>query len=250
MHSSPTTGVIVTGGASGIGFASAAALAAVGRPVAIWDINAERVAESVDALTGDVKVVGVTLDVTDSARLSEAVDESRAALPSIGGLVHAAGNIFPETIDDVDWDHWASQLNVHLSAYARLVQALLPDFRRQDGSAIVAISSINGLVGNAGNPAYCAAKAGILGLNRSLTASLGPSGIRVNAICPGYIETPMLARSLTQPERHDWFVASSSLGRLGKPEEIGAVARFLLSDEASFLTGQAIAVDGGVTTTV
>jgi NAD(P)-dependent dehydrogenase (short-subunit alcohol dehydrogenase family) len=243
--------VIITGGASGIGLATAAALADAGRPVAIWDLGDERVRQAGDKLaTSGTPVAALVVDVTDHGGCDAAITTSRQTMGSIGGLVHAAGNIFPEPIDDVEWTHWASQMDVHLNAYARLVQALLHDLRSNAGSAIVAISSINGLVGNMANPAYCAAKAGILGLNRSLTARLGPDGIRVNSICPGYIETPMLANALTRDGARDNFVSTSSLGRLGRPDEIGRVARFLLSDDASFLTGQAIAVDGGVTTTV
>jgi NAD(P)-dependent dehydrogenase (short-subunit alcohol dehydrogenase family) len=251
VSASPDTGVIITGGASGIGFATAAALADGGRPVAIWDLGEDRVNDAGAKLAAsEVPVAALVVDVTDHASFEAAIDKSRRAMGSIGGLVHAAGNIFPEPIDEVEWPHWASQMEVHLNAYARLVQAVLADLRAHAGSAIIAISSINGLVGNMANPAYCAAKAGMLGLNRSLTARLGPDGIRVNGICPGYIDTPMIAGSLTRSGARDHFVAASSLGRLGRPEEIGRVARFLLSDDASFLTGQAIAVDGGVTTTV
>lgn len=251
VEASPATGVIVTGGASGIGLATAAALAATGRPIAIWDLGADRVGEAAEKLAASgVAVAAVTIDVTDYGALDQAIAKSRETMGTIGGLVHSAGNIFPETIDDVQWEHWSSQIDVHLNAYAHLVQAVVGDLRVNRGSSIVAISSINGLLGNAANPAYCAAKAGILGLNRSLTARLGPDGIRVNAICPGYIETPMTAGSMEREGVRARYVATSSLQRLGAPEEIGSVARFLLSDDASFLTGQAIAVDGGVTTTV
>jgi NAD(P)-dependent dehydrogenase (short-subunit alcohol dehydrogenase family) len=251
VTTSPDTGVIITGGASGIGWASAAALAEAGRPVAIWDIGSDRVRDAGAKLAASgASVAALEVDVTDHAGFGVAIASSRQSMGSIGGLVHAAGNIFPEPIDEVEWPHWTSQMDVHLNAYARLVQALLPELRAHAGSAIVAISSINGLVGNLANPAYCAAKAGILGLNRSLTARLGPDGIRVNGICPGYIDTPMMANATDRAGARERFAATSSLGRMGRPDEIGRVARFLLSDDASFLTGQAIAVDGGVTTTV
>jgi NAD(P)-dependent dehydrogenase (short-subunit alcohol dehydrogenase family) len=250
VTASPSTGVVITGGASGIGFATASALVEIGRPVAIWDLGDDRVATAAEKLSASgVPAIGLVTDVTDDATVQLAIAASREAMGSIGGLVHAAGTIIAEPIDTLDWGHWTSQIEVHLNAYARLVQALVPDLRANPGSSIVGISSINGLIGNESNPAYCAAKAGMLGLNRSMTARLGKDGIRVNGICPGYIETPMIQGALDHglSER---FVASSSLGRLGRPDEIGKVARFLLGDDASFLTGQAIAVDGGVTTTV
>lgn len=250
MTTSPRTGVVITGGASGIGFATAAALVDGGRPVAIWDLGEQRVADAADRLkNSDTPAIGLVVDVTDDAAVAKAVAASHEALGSIGGLVHSAGNVIPEPIDTLDWQHWSSQLDVHLNAYARLVQALLTHLRANPGSSIVGISSINGLIGNEANPAYCAAKAGMLGLNRSLTARLGPDGIRVNAICPGYINTPMIGGALSAGAQ-ERFEAAASLGRMGRPDEIGKVARFLLSDDASFLTGQAIAVDGGVTTTV
>ena len=246
-----TTGVVITGGASGIGFATAEALVASGRPVTIWDLGEERVAAACGRLAGRGVAVGAAaVDVTHDASVAVQVDEARRTMGTIGGLVHAAGVIIAEPMGEIDWGNWSAQLDVHLNAYARLVQALLPDLRANAGSAIVGISSINGLVGNAANPAYCAAKAGMLGLNRSLCARLGPFGIRVNAICPGYIETPMMSPTLERGGVRERFEVTSSLGRMGLPSEIGTVARFLLSDDASFLTGQAIAVDGGVTTTV
>ena len=123
---------------------------------------------------------------------------------------------------------------------------LLDDLRAQEGSAVVGIASIEAVLGHFAIPAYCSSKAGLVGLTRSLAARLGPLGIRANAIFPGYIDTPMLA-SVASPEVRERQVASSVLGRIGQPEEIARVARFLLSDDATFVTGQAIVVDGGVT---
>jgi NAD(P)-dependent dehydrogenase (short-subunit alcohol dehydrogenase family) len=111
----------------------------------------------------------------------------------------------------------------------------------------VGIASIDALVGHAFNGPYCASKGGLVALTRSLAVELGPAGIRVNAVCPGYIDTPMLAPSLGAPGAREHMSADSALGRLGRPEEIGGVVRFLLSDDASFITGAAIVVDGGTT---
>ncbi len=249
-NESPRTGVIITGGASGIGLACGAALVAAGRPVALWDIGEGRAAAAADELrVAGVAVAGLEVDVRDHDLVLAAIERTRAELGSIGALVHAAGTIIPDPIDQVAWDDWDSQLDVHLRSYARLVQSLLADLRRHAGAAVVGISSINGILGNAANPAYCAAKAGMLGLNRSMAARLGPEGIRVNGVCPGYIITPMMQAALDRGGEAP-FAAQTSLGRMGRPEEIGRVVRFLLGDDASYITGQTIAVDGGVTTTV
>ena len=241
------TGVVVTGGASGIGRATALALAEVGRPVAVWDKNGDGVAEvATEARALGVPAVGVAVDVTDGAELAAAADTARAELPSIGGMVHAAGIVIAEPIGNVDWANWDAVLAVNLTAHARITQLLLDDLRAREGSAIVGIASIEAVLGHFAIPAYCSSKAGLVGLTRSLAARLGPLGIRANAICPGYIDTPMLA-SVASPEVRERQVASSVLGRIGRPEEIARVARFLLSDDATFLTGQAIVVDGGVT---
>jgi NAD(P)-dependent dehydrogenase (short-subunit alcohol dehydrogenase family) len=240
-----STGVVVTGAASGIGRACAQALAEVGRPVAVWDLNAVAAAEVVASLA--VPSVALAVDVADEAAVADAAEQTRAALPSIGGLVHAAGIVSVEPVGGVDFANFQRVLDVNLTALARLAQALLPDLRAAlPGSAIVGIASIEALIGNAMVPAYCASKSGLLGLTRSMAATLGPEGIRVNAVCPGYIETAMTAEGLAIPGLREAWTASAALKRIGEPEDIARVVRFLLSPDAGFVTGQAIVVDGGV----
>lgn len=249
---SPTTGVIITGGASGIGRACAEAVAAQGRAVAIWDIatdGAETAAREIAAAHG-VATFGLGFDVTKSDVLADAVSASRNAVGALGGLVHAAGTVRSQTIGDLDDAGWDFVLNVNLRAFPMLVQAMHADLVAAPGAAVVGIASIEGWVGNAAIPAYCASKAGMLGAVRSMADRLGPEGIRVNAICPGFIETAMLAPSLGIAGLRDRFEQSSVLKRVGQPSEIGEPAAFLLSDKASFITGQSIIVDGGVLATV
>ena len=241
----PDTGVVVTGGASGIGRACALALAAVGRPVAVWDKNGDgavEVAAAVQAL--GVDAVGVAVDVTDGDELAAAADTSRAALPSIGGMIHAAGIVIAEPIGSVDWGNWDAVLAVNLTAHARITQLLLDDLRAQEGSAVVGIASIEAILGHFAIPAYCSSKAGLVGLTRSLAARLGPLGIRANAICPGYIDTPMTERM--SPLIRTAVIARTPLRRTGEPHEVAATALFLVSDDSSFFTGQWLSPNGGL----
>jgi NAD(P)-dependent dehydrogenase (short-subunit alcohol dehydrogenase family) len=237
------SGVVVTGGASGIGKACAEHLAEVGRPVAVWDLNgdgAKQVAESLG-----VPSIGLQVDVANEAALEAAVVATRAALPSIGGLVHSAGMVDPSPVGAIDWGRWQRLLDINLTAHARIVQLLLADLAAaMPGSAVVGIASIEGIVGHGAIPSYCASKAGLIGLTRSLADALGPKGIRANAVCPGYISTPMLPDT---PEMNARNAAASVLGRMGQPDDIAGVVRFLLSADAGFVTGQAVVADGGVT---
>jgi NAD(P)-dependent dehydrogenase (short-subunit alcohol dehydrogenase family) len=142
-------------------------------------------------------------------------------------------------------------LDVNLRAQALLVQLLLPHLERSAKAgadpAIVGISSIEGLAANPYIPAYCASKAGRLGMTRSMAAQLGPLGIRINAVCPGFIQTPMLQKALDIDEVRAGFEQAAPLGRIGQPAEIADAVAFLMSPKASFITGAHLVVDGGVT---
>lgn len=246
MKDPVTTGVVVTGGASGIGKACAEALAEAGRPVAVWDLNEAGAKEVAASLA--VPSIGIGLDVTDEPALEGAAAQTRAALPTIGGIVHAAGMVATEPVGRIDFDHFRRVLDVNLTAHARITQLFLPDLKAANpGSAVVGIASIEAIIGHGAIPAYCSSKAGLVGLTRSMAATLGPEGIRVNAVCPGYIETPMLAPALAIADMRERCISSSVLGRLGQPEDIAGVVRFLLSADAGFVTGQAVVADGGTT---
>lgn len=246
----PTTGVIVTGGGSGIGAATMHALGEAGRPVAAWDLDgakAEAVAAEVAAKHG-VATVGVGIDVADHGAYAAAIDRTLLALGSIGGLMHGAGISGVSRVDELDMAVWTRTLDIHLTAAAALVRDLTTDLAANPGSAIVFIGSIASIIGFDANPAYCAAKAGLLGLARSSAIQLGGRGIRVNTVCPGFIDTPMMAGSMAAGKER--FADRAMIKRAGRPEDIAHAVRFLLSNDASFITGEELIVDGGVTHSV
>jgi NAD(P)-dependent dehydrogenase (short-subunit alcohol dehydrogenase family) len=237
--------VVVTGGASGIGLASAQALAAVGRSVALWDLKANEAKSCAQAIAAECGVItlGLGVDVRDPAVLREAAAATRATLPSIGAIVHCAGTVDTGSLEGITPENWAAGIDVHLRAIVLLLQAFLEDLRRQPGSAVVAIASINATLGNAVNPIYSAAKGGVLSLVRSLADRLARDRIRINSVSPGQIVTPMMQPALDALP--GFFEKRILLGRIGLAEEIGRVVRFLLSDEASYITAAEVIVDGG-----
>jgi NAD(P)-dependent dehydrogenase (short-subunit alcohol dehydrogenase family) len=242
---SPATAVIVTGGASGIGLASAEALAAVGRSVALWDINKARADAEAERIVREhgVAVVGIGVDLRDLQALGPALTETRRALSPLGGLVHAAGTVDTGSLDGITPETWDAGMNVHLRALVLLVQAMLEDLTASPGSAVVAIASINATLGNAYNPIYTAAKGGMLSLVRSLADRLARDKVRINTVSPGMVTTPMMQPTLDAMP--GLFERRILMERIGEPAEIGRVVRFLLSDEASYMTAAEIIVDGG-----
>lgn len=246
----PATGVLVTGGASGIGRATALAVAEAGRPVVVWDLDGGGAAETAElcARTYGVRSWAATVDVSDSAALGPALADALVAVESIGGFVHAAGIAGPVPLDSIDEAAWDAVLDVNVRAAAMLLRDLLGPFRAAGpGSAAVLVSSIEGLFGSALLPAYCSSKAAVLGLVRSVAQRYALDGFRVNAVCPGAVATPMLQPALDLPDFRERIEERTPLSRIADPSEIARPIRFLLSEEASFVTGTHLVVDGGLT---
>lgn len=244
-----TTPVVVTGGASGIGRATCFALAEAGRGVGVWDLDGDGASAVAKDCADKHGVVAhaTAIDVGDRAAIDAEAGPTIEALGGVGGLVHAAGIVRPALDDVIDVDTWDEVINVDLSAAAFLVRAFLPAFRTAGNAGFVGIASIEGLIGHGGIPSYTAAKHGLVGLARSFAHRLGPEGIRANVVCPGYIHTAMTDPILSVEGTRKAWEARVPLRRIAQPEEIGRVVRFLLSDDASYISGAAIVVDGGLT---
>jgi len=261
---------VVTGGGSGIGAAIARRFAAEGARVAVADVGAEgaeRVVAEIRSARGDA--IAVPTDVSESGQVDRCfarvlaewgtVDilannagigelspglrqqTEEAAVAMLGGARRSLG--VTSRMDDAEWRR---MVEIHLFGTFYCTRAAVRIMGEKGGGAIVNMASVAGLGGIPGAPHYGAAKAGIIGFTKSVALEVGRAGIRVNAIAPGLIDTPMTAD--TPPMIRQMVLLRTTLGRTGQPEEIAAVALFLVSDEASFVTGQVVSPNGGLYT--
>ena len=239
--------VLVTGAASGIGRATARVFAADGANVAVTDISAEAtqtVADEIAASGGAARAW--TLDVSDRYNITAVVNDVAAHFGGLDIVVNNAGISVRIAIDDDGYDEaWAKGLAVMLTAHQRIIRAALPYLRKSKSPRIVNIASTEALGATALHSPYSAAKAGVVGLTRSLAVELGRDGITVNCICPGPILTGMTAR-IADEHKAIYAKRRTALGRYGDPEEVAHMTLSLCLPAASFLTGAVIPVDGGL----
>jgi 2-hydroxycyclohexanecarboxyl-CoA dehydrogenase len=238
---------LVTGGASGIGAATARRLAAEGARVAVADLNDD----GARAVAGEIDGLAVRVDVADAASVRAGVAEVASSLGGIDVLVNNAGTdrfAFFVNTDEALWDF---VLGVNLRGTIAVTHAVLDGMQRRGGGAIVNVASEAGRVGSQGSVVYSAAKAGVIGFTRAVARESSRFGVRVNAVAPGPIDTPLLNAAPTElgeiGERlKAGMIAATSMRRIGQPEEVAATIAFLASDDASFVTGQTINVSGGL----
>jgi NAD(P)-dependent dehydrogenase (short-subunit alcohol dehydrogenase family) len=238
---------VVTGGGSGIGLAISERLAAEGAAVAVFDLNGE----AAEAAAAKIEVsgaaaVGLAVDVTDRAGIDIALAEVHARLGPPTILVNNAGLSGFDPFLEITAEKWSRILAVNLTGTFDCCQAVVPHMIEAGWGRIVNISSSSVHSGSPRMTHYVAAKSGVVGFTKALALELAPHGITVNTIPPGFIDTPMLrAADAAGHLSIERTVASTPVGRAGRPEDIAAACAFLVSDEASYITGQVIGVNGG-----
>jgi len=236
---------LITGGARGIGRAIAMAFAREGADIVIADINqeeAEKTAGDIEALAR--KSLAIQMDVTDYAKVEEAVNKILDKLGKVDILVNNAGITKDGLLLRMNEADWDAVINVNLKGTFNCTKAVAKPMIKQRSGKVINIASIIGIIGNAGQANYSASKAGIIALTKTAAKELASRNINVNAVAPGFIQTEMTARlpeDIKQKMRED-----IPLDRFGSPDDVAAVCLFLASEEANYITGQVIVVDGGM----
>lgn len=235
---------IVTGAARGLGFAMAERFVNSNARVVLTDVNEDALMDAASSL-GDAAFPRLG-DITDSGAMEALADDVEKTVGPIFGLVNNAGIFSKKPIWEIGDEEWESILRVNLSGAMAITRACLSHMRPRKEGAIVMISSLAGLAGLPTSVGYVTTKTAVIGMARSLATDLGPDNIRANAVCPGVIDTAMTRKVFEgDPDRLARLQSRISLPRLAQAEEIASMVAFLCSDDAAYVTGQAIAVDGG-----
>ncbi len=237
---------VVTGGGRGIGKAISAKLIKAGAKVVVADVDEDSALQTAKELTGlSGDVIGSFVDVALEESVSSLIQMALETFGKIDILVNNAGIMYRTRLMDISLDEWERTLQINLTGVFICTKAVLSIMRESEFGRIVNISSSAGRsVSTLGGAHYTASKAGLLGLTRATAKEVAPLGITVNAICPGLIETKMAVETTTPKELQN-FLDSFPLKRLGSPEEIGHLVVFLCSDEAAYITGATLDINGG-----
>jgi len=236
---------LVTGASSGLGLATAQAFAEAGAAVTLVDKNAEKLGAATEALAKrGFNVIGIVCDVADETQARAAVDRTVTEFGRLDMAYNNAGILGPMCeMSDETAEGYDETLVINLRGIWTFMKHELLQMKKQGRGAIVNCSSLGGLVGLAGRAAYHASKHGVIGLTKSAALDVAAQGIRVNAVCPGCIDTPM--GDGIDPEAMKAFLKDQPIGRMGKPEEVAAAVLWLCSSGASIIVGVALPVDGG-----
>ena len=243
---------IITGGASGMGKATAVALAKNGANVVIADINTEMAQEVIaEIVDSGGKAVSFITDVTRMAEVKELIDKTLERFGRIDYLCNSAGLQTYGTVETTDEALWDKTMDVNLKSMFLTAKCCIPEMRKQGGGAIVNITSVQGIRSQRNAFAYGTSKGAVISMTRAMALDYAPYNIRVNCICPGAIDTPMLRFGAGEhgdvEEVLEEWGSHHPIGRIGQPEEIANTVLFLLSDQSSFMIGQPVIVDGGLT---
>jgi 3-oxoacyl-[acyl-carrier protein] reductase len=232
---------LVTGGSRGIGAAISRELAKAGAKVAL---NYRAGQEAADEIADEVGGLAVRADVSNPGEVQDLIERVEGELGDIDALVNNAGVTRDTLIARMTDDDWQTVIDTNLRGTFNTSRAVSRKMLRQRAGSIVNLSSVVGVHGNPGQANYAASKAGIIGLTKALARELGSRGVRVNAIAPGYISTELT--DVLNDEQRGLILQNTPLGRLGEPEDVARAVRFLCSDEAAFITGEVLLVDGGL----
>ena len=238
---------IVTGGGSGIGEATSLRFSQEGAAVIVADMRlrkAEAVAKQINEQGGHALAIEVDVSIPES--VATLVERTVAEYGQLDVMFNNAGTLRPGTVIELDVDDWDLVMGVNVRSVYLGGKFAIPAMLNSGGGSIINTASISGLHGDGGAVAYAASKAAVINLTRAMSTDHAADGIRVNAICPGTIETPPVMRMMEDPVALETNMRAHAIGRLGRPEEIASAALWLASDESSFVSGEAIVVDGGL----